>query len=66
MRLKSIIASACLALLAAETLFAGELPEKYSFVTELFPDYEVTRVVETPVAGLLDDGRHGGEVFWKP
>jgi thiol:disulfide interchange protein DsbC len=54
MRLKSIIASACLALLAAGTLFAGELAEKYSFVAELFPDYEVTRVVETPVAGLLE------------
>ncbi|MGI9289712.1 MAG: DsbC family protein [Gammaproteobacteria bacterium] len=54
MRLNSIISVALTALLASGLVQASDLISKHAMVQEKFPDYEVTRVAETPLAGLLE------------
>jgi thiol:disulfide interchange protein DsbC len=54
MRLNSGIAALCLVLLATGTVSAKEEAKKYAYVQSMFPGYEVTRIEETPVDGLLE------------
>ena len=54
MRLKSLITATLGALLAVGLVQAKDLVNKHSMVQAMFPEYEVTRVAETPIPGLLE------------
>jgi len=58
----SSIASVTL-LATASSLVAGELPEKYKFVQDLFPTVEITDIRPSPVAGLLEMAV-GADIFY--